>query len=58
MSNVVKMVMELEEVVRQDLRLNGLEFLVESYQVPDAKSLTSEEVVQYCVKVEYENAFK
>jgi len=56
MGSVKTLVSEIEEDVRNLLEDKGVDFLVNAYQAP--KYLSIEELVDFCVGVEYENAFK
>ena len=56
MSNVKNFVMELEQEVRQYIETEGMEFVRLDCNAP--YDLTLDELVEFCVDVEYENAFK
>jgi len=58
MGQVKGFVTSLEEMVRSELRQKGVKSLVKTYNVKSTKRMSEEELVQYCVKVEYENSFK
>jgi len=55
MGIVKNFVTELEEEVREEILSRGLDFVAEVYGAP--KDLSEEELVDFCVSVEYENAF-
>lgn len=56
MSNVKNFVLQLEQEVRQYIETEGMEFVRQDYNAPEG--LTEDELVEFCVGVEYQNAFK
>ena len=55
MSEVMDFVMVLEQEVRQFIEENGVGFAHAAYRAP--QDLNFDELVEFCVGVEYENAF-
>lgn len=56
MGDVKNFVMELEQEVRQLIEERGADFVRAAYDAP--QYLDFDELVDYCVGVEYQNAFK
>ncbi len=56
MNNVKNFAMELEQEVRQYIEAEGTELVRQAYNAPEG--LTLDELVECCVGVEYQNAFK
>lgn len=56
MSEVVDFVKELEQEVRQLIEEKGVNFVRAVYGAP--QDLDFDELVEFCVGVEYQNAFK
>ena len=58
MGIVKNFVMELEQEVIQLIEEKGVNFVCAAYGVPQGLDLDFDELVEFCVGIEYQNAFK